>query len=78
MRNPPDVRFGVFAAGAGSDVDGKLKHGETFLEQVLAELMGGFALGIGSGGQVEEYDDPHKAVGAEAFGVRGWVSHVRR
>ena len=61
------VDIGILHAGAMAQIDGKLKHSEAVLLQLLAEGGIRFPLLLGLGGKVEEHKNPHDAVFAKPF-----------
>lgn len=73
----PDVDFGAFSARAGAGVDGELEPGEAFFQEFFSEFVGYFLIFCGDGRQVEENNNPHKAIGAKTLKDGGDGVHER-
>lgn len=67
-----EVDCSVLSTGTVAHIDGKLEHRETIAQQLFAEVGGGLAFLFCLGGEVEEDEQPHDAVFAEA--VHGYSS----
>ena len=64
--NPIYVDFGIGRTGAVTDVDGELEHGESIIYQGFPKTGGSFSVGLGFGGQIEKYQNPHDTIFTDA------------
>lgn len=65
--NSLDVNVGIFLTRTMTNVNGKLKHGETVFQQFLPELISRLTVFLRLSRQIEQNQNPHDAIFTEAF-----------
>ena len=60
-----DMHIGIFCTWAMTQIDGKLKHSKTILQEFLAEFRCRFPLLLGFGWQIKKHQHPHNSIFAK-------------
>ena len=67
---PLYMYIGVFATWTMAQINRKLKHGKTVVDQFLAEIGVCLLLLFGFGWQIEKYQYPHNSIFTKTFQIK--------